>query len=100
MMVFLLGVGDVLVALNVLYPEMFAKLLHVFSIFYSITKGSWSIFSSAGVGHYFDLMGWLDIVAGIILILIRMGMAFDFFYTIGICLLIKGIYSLLVGLFI
>lgn len=63
-----------------------------------ILKGLWSILTAAAAGFFFDLIGILDLVAGILLYLATLGLVAHFFVYIGIALILKGFYSLMVGI--
>ncbi len=65
-----------------------------------LIKGGWSWLSNIADprGLNFDPMGILDIVTGLLLIFIFSGMFFFFFAYLGILLIIKGVYSFVVGL--
>ncbi len=64
----------------------------------AILKGLYSTLTAAGAGFYFDVLGWLDLLVGILLLLVNWGFVFPFFLYIGILLILKGIYSFFVGM--
>jgi hypothetical protein len=66
---------------------------------YSLFKGIFSLLSSIGIGYYFDWMGIIDMITGIMLLLLMWGFYFNFIQTIGIVASLKGLYCLLRGLF-
>ncbi|MCW1296262.1 MAG: hypothetical protein OH319_01110 [Candidatus Parvarchaeota archaeon] len=57
-----------------------------------IIKGSWSIFSSASVGYYYDWMGFVDMTTGISLLFAYYNVYnFNIF---GVIMIIKGLFCL------
>lgn len=60
-------------------------------------KAAYSILTAWGAGFYFDLLGYLDLVAAIFMLLLFWGIWFDVVFWIGILILIKGIYSFIIG---
>lgn len=63
-----------------------------------IIKGILSYLSGAAKGFYLDFMGILDIIAGSMLVLTTWGIVLFFFPYFGVLLLLKGLYSLLIGM--
>ena len=63
-----------------------------------IVKGIVSYLAGAAKGFYMDFMGILDLVSGIMLILAFYGFVLFFFPYIGLLLLLKGVYSMIMGL--
>lgn len=65
-----------------------------------ILKGGWSWISNVASpqGLNIDPMGILDVLAGLILLLVFSGLFLFFFAYFGILLIIKGVYSFVVGL--
>jgi hypothetical protein len=65
-----------------------------------IIKGGWSWLSNIASpkGLNIDPMGILDIIAGLLLISVFSGFFLFFFSYFGVILIIKGIYSFVVGL--
>ncbi len=61
-------------------------------------KGLWSIIASAAAGFYFEFPGIFDFIGGIFLFLVSQGVFFEFFLYIGLLLLLKGIYSLIISM--
>lgn len=64
----------------------------------AIVKGIYSVLTAAGAGFYFDVLGWLDLLVGALLLLVNWGIVFPFFLYIGILLILKGLYSFFVGM--
>lgn len=63
-----------------------------------VIKGIVSFLMGAAKGFYLDFMGLLDIVAGAMLMIATTGFMLFFFPYIGIILIFKGLYSMLIGL--
>lgn len=61
-------------------------------------KGMWSIYSSFSQGFYFEIMGGIDIIGGIALLLSYYGISYEFFFIIGIFIILKGIISLFMSI--
>ena len=66
---------------------------------YSLFKGLLSFLSSIGMGYYFDWMGIIDVIAGVILLLLMWGFSFGFIQTVGAIAMLKGAYCFLRGFF-
>ena len=60
----------------------------------AIIKGLYSVVTAAGGGFYFDLLGWLDLIVGVLLFLATGGVKFNWFLWIGIFMVAKGVYSI------
>ena len=63
-----------------------------------IVKGIVSYLTGAAKGFYMDFMGILDIIGGMLMILAATGFVLFFFPYIGLLLLLKGAYSMLIGI--
>jgi uncharacterized membrane protein HdeD (DUF308 family) len=65
-----------------------------------IVKGAWSWISNVAQpsGLNIDPMGILDILTGLLLLLVFSGVFLFFFAYFGVLLIIKGVYSFVVGL--
>lgn len=61
-------------------------------------KGLYSLLTAFAVGFYFDLLGLFDIAGGVFLALLYFGVASEFFVYIGLAVLLKGIYSFVMGM--
>jgi hypothetical protein len=59
-----------------------------------LIKGFWSIISAGIEGFWFDVLGWADMITGIFLALIWLGIWFDFEIWFAIPMAAKGIWSL------
>ena len=64
----------------------------------ALLKGLYSVLAAAGAGFFFDILGWLDLIAGIFLLLANWGIVFGFFLYVGILMILKAFYSAIVGL--
>jgi len=60
----------------------------------ALIKGLYSTLTAALGGFYFDLLGWLDLIVGVLLFLTTLGIHFQWFFWIGIFMAAKGIYSI------
>ncbi|MCK4496984.1 MAG: hypothetical protein KAU24_02245 [Candidatus Aenigmarchaeota archaeon] len=90
-------IGGILLGLSGFIPYIGSGLVSTFGIIL-IIKGIISYISGAAKGFFLDFMGILDIIAGIMLVLATYGFVIFFFPYIGILLLLKGIYSVIIGL--
>lgn len=63
-----------------------------------LIKGIGSYLAAAANAFFFDFMGILDIVSAIMLILATFGFVVFFFPYFGIFMVIKGVYSIAMGL--
>jgi hypothetical protein len=66
---------------------------------YSLLKGVISLLSSIGIGYYFDWMGTIDIIGGIMLLLLMWGFSFGFIQTVGVIVILKGAYCFIRSFF-
>jgi len=101
MLVIILSILDVFSGLILLTYGSFT-ILHGFIGYmaaYSFFKGAISFLSSIGMGYYFDWMGIIDVITGFVLLLLMWGFSFGFIPTIGVVATLKGMYSLLRGVF-
>lgn len=63
-----------------------------------IIKGIYSILAGVLSGFYFDLLGLLDLVLGIFLLLAFYNLMFGWVIYLGILMVIKGLYSVVIFL--
>jgi hypothetical protein len=101
MLLVILGVldvlGGILLAISGFIPyEGSGFILTLGAVF--VLKGIISYLAAAAKGFLFDLLGILDLIAGIMLILATYGFVVFFFPYVGILLIIKGAYSFVMGL--
>lgn len=73
---------------------LLGKVILYVSIFHLI-KGAWSIVSSFVLGYIYDVLGWIDLLSGILIILALNGIVFHFAYIFAIIMIIKGLYCIL-----
>jgi uncharacterized membrane protein HdeD (DUF308 family) len=97
----ILGILDIIFG-AVLAASTFAELsgnvwVMLFGVL-AIIKGLYSVATAAGAGFYLDVLGWLDLVVGVMLLMVNWGFGFPFFLYFGILLILKGIYSFFVGM--
>jgi uncharacterized membrane protein HdeD (DUF308 family) len=64
---------------------------------FMLLKGVYSVLTAAGAGFYFDVLGWLDLIAAASLFIVFFGVANEFFVYFGILMILKGIYSFVMG---
>jgi hypothetical protein len=101
MFLIILSVLDVFSGLILLTYGSFT-ILHGFVGYmaaYSFFKGVLSFLSSIGMGYYFDWMGIIDAITGVMLLFLMWEFSFGFISTVGIIATLKGVYSLLRGVF-
>jgi len=60
-----------------------------------LIKGAFSVLSSFSMRYFFDWMGFVDIIVGIVFGLMSFGLFFGFYASIGWIVLLKGIYSMI-----
>jgi len=63
--------------------------------FIFLIKGLFSLLSSFSMCYFFDWMGFVDVIVGIVFGLMSFGLFFGFYTTIGWIVLLKGIYSMI-----
>lgn len=87
MILFLLGLFDVILSLLVLLN--IHESITYFLILCLLFKGLWSIITSGAQKFYFDIFGWIDLATSVTFL-------FDMNFTwIAIFLFIKGIFSMI-----
>ncbi len=80
---------DVLAGL-VLYYNI--RVIAFYLTYFMMVKGIYSLLTSISSGYYFDWMGAIDLITGILLY-------FDVFNVFGLITILKGLYSLILSLF-
>lgn len=60
----------------------------------ALIKGIYSVFAGAATGFYFDVLGWFDLIVGVMLFLSTFGTHFQWFFWVGIFEAIKGVWSI------
>src|SRR3989338_11187627 len=99
MLILLLGVFDVIggLLLAATWLKLFvgAGFILYFAVFF-LLKGIYSVLSNIFSGFFLDLMGFLDLLAGAALLFVHWGTAPHYFLYIGIPLILKGIYCMIV----
>ena len=76
------------------HPGILMRLIFYLAVI-CLAKGGWSVLSSAIGGFHFDILGWLDILAGIVLLANFYSISFPFLSIVGAAMLLKGAWSLL-----
>ena len=62
-----------------------------------LLKGVYSVLAGAAAGFYFDFPGMFDAAAGILMMVATTGFFLEFFIYIGLIVLIKGAYSIIIS---
>ena len=101
MLLIVLSLIDLIAGLVLLLCEMFSYADSYFVGILGVVimlKGLWSIATAATSNFYFDIAGMLDVVSGIFIILTTFSIFVHFFVYAGIALILKGAYSMIMGL--
>ena len=88
-LIFFLSLIDVLAGLTLYYGLTYIS-FYLASLM--IIKGIYSLLTSISAGYYFDWMGLIDFITGILLY-------FNLFNVFGLITILKGLYSLILSLF-
>lgn len=100
MFLVILGLVDIIVGI-ILGVSGFFDFVGISIIFIigiiAVLKGIYSVVTALASGFYFDLLGVFDIISGILIYLAYSGIVYGFFVYIGIIMIIKGLYSLVMG---
>lgn len=88
MILALLGILDIIAGISLVYPNFLVFYLGIIIL----VKGIFSVVGSFAVKYFFDVMGFIDVVAGVILVF---NFSIPWFWLLP---MIKGIYSLIVGM--
>ena len=101
MLLFVLGVLDIIIGGALWWAAgpgvAGATILIVLGIVWFL-KGLWSILSAAAAGFFFDVLGVFDLVSGIFLSLAYLGLGFEFFWYMALLMIVKGLYSFIMGI--
>ena len=96
----ILGILDIIIggvlAVTPSIPVVASSVVMILGII-AVLKSIYSIGTAAGAGFFLDVLGWVDLIAGIFLFMAYGGWAFGFFLYVGIIMVIKGIYSFAMG---
>ena len=93
MIILIFALMDVLGGLSVLNASF--SILVGYLAYAHLVKGGFSFIGSILSGYFFDWMGVVDLVGGIVLLLINFHVTLGFFPTVGWILIGKGIYTAL-----
>lgn len=63
-----------------------------------LTKGVWSVISSLNAGFYYDIFGFVDFVAAIVLIVINFGTPVGYAWIFAMFVAGKAVYTLLTSI--
>lgn len=95
----ILGILDLIagasLAIAGFVPLTAAGLILAIGIIVAI-KGAISYLAAAGNGFYFDLLGILDVIAGIFLVMAFYGTVMGFFVWFGIAMILKALWSIFI----
>ncbi|RLJ08668.1 MAG: hypothetical protein DRP13_02215 [Candidatus Aenigmatarchaeota archaeon] len=64
----------------------------------AIIKGLYSYLAGALAGFYFDILGLLDLITGILLVLSFYNLVFGWMFYFGLILTLKGVYTIVIFL--
>jgi hypothetical protein len=93
---FLLALIDVFAGVLIISHSFFSlNLIFLYFAYIVGIKGLWSMITSAGMKFYFDFMGFVDVVAGLCLALINFHVGFNFFWIIGLIMILKGLWAMI-----
>ena len=101
MLLAILGVLDIIAGALLGFSGMFTYAGSFFVMVIGIIlliKGVGSYIAAAAGGFFLDFMGILDIISAIMLVLTSFGFVVFFFPYFGIFMVIKGVYSIVMGL--
>jgi len=90
MLLVVLGIFDILVGLTILFKEFFSGLILTVGVIVLI-KGLFSVLGSLMNKFFLDILGWIDLLAGIVL-LFNVNIP-----LIWLAVIIKGVYSIIMG---
>jgi uncharacterized membrane protein HdeD (DUF308 family) len=88
MILVILGFFDIIVGLSLLFHNFLAFYIGIIILI----KGVSSVIGSFAAKYFFDFMGFIDLIAGVILLL---NLSIPWFWILP---MIKGIYSLVAGM--
>lgn len=101
MIIVILGILDVIAGIAVALAQLFHLTGSAFALYLGvifILKALYSILTALAAGFPFDVLGWLDLIAGIVLMLLYWGFPVSFAFWVGIIMILKGVYSILLGI--
>lgn len=101
MLLFVLGILDIVVGGAIWWASgggLGGATILIFLGVVWFLKGLWSILSAASAGFFFDVLGVFDLIAGIFLMLGYLGLGFGFFIYMAILMILKGLYSFVMGI--
>lgn len=96
--VLILSVIDILVGFLIYFKffPFFSGIMFYLAVFVLI-KGVWSVLTSFSY-IVFDVLGWIDVVSGVVLLLISHGIVFGFFNWVALIMVLKGFYCFFTSL--
>jgi hypothetical protein len=93
-MLFILAIIDIFSGVLTYFHPGFLVRPYLYLAILCFIKGGWSFIAAVGSHFYFDILGFIDIIVGICLLLMYYNVTFPFSSTIGIIMILKGIWSL------
>lgn len=75
------------------HPSFLTKVILYFAVI-CLVKGGWSVFTSIISKFYFDFLGFVDLFAGIFLLLLYYNFSLPFLSIVGLVIFLKGIWSM------
>jgi hypothetical protein len=90
MMLAVLGILDIVIGLSILFRDFFAGVVMILGLI-ALLKGIFSVLGGMMSGFFFDILGWIDLAAGVILLF---NLSVPLFWIVVI---IKGVYSIIMG---
>ena len=101
MFIILFAIVDLIVGITLAaspYFDFTGQNLVFYAAVLGMVKGLYSVFTAMASGFMYDVIGWIDIVAGFLLLLTTWGMGSPLFLYIGVAVVLKGMYSFMVGI--
>lgn len=98
MIILFFALIDLLAGISILNSSFFSVIV-LYVAYALLIKGGFSLFGSIFSGNFFDWMGVVDVIGGIVLFLINSHITFGFFAAIGWVLIGKSIYTFIRWLF-
>ena len=97
----LLGILDLLAGVALAVSGLVPMHASTFVLWVGILvllKGIYSYLAAAVNDFWFDILGIIDIIVGILLFVVYFGLVFPFFFWIGLLLILKAFWS--IGVFL
>ncbi|MBL7160791.1 MAG: hypothetical protein ISS93_03000 [Candidatus Aenigmarchaeota archaeon] len=98
MIIAILGILDMIAGIIIVFGGGLAG--NTYLMYFTLIiflKALYSIGTALAAGFPFDILGWVDLLAAIMLLLTFWGIPLGIFAWIGALIAIKGIYSFVIG---